>query len=211
MTGSRANGPSVLLFGGSFNPPHIGHLSMAALALEQTFASEVWWLPAPAPPHKTKRGDMHSFADRCAMVEALIQTHVGMRMMPLEAQLPTPSYTVDTIRACQSWFPDIEFQFLIGSDSLSQLPTWHGALELATMVSFVVATRTGFPFPEEYAHVKSQLPDLCAHQIQMPLLDVESSWLRLRMDKQLSTFGLVPETVLDIWEGIPRIEVEDWE
>lgn len=195
------SGVQVLLFGGSFNPPHIGHLTMASLALEQIRANEVWWLPAPIPPHKSHDSEMRSFELRCKMVEILIQTHVGMRMMPLEAHLPRPSYTVDTIRACQSWFPEIEFQFLLGSDSLAQLPTWHGAEELSERISFVVATRTGYPFEAACHEVKQQLPNLRVRHVEMPLLDVASSWLRSRINQQYSTFGLIPEAVLDIWEG----------
>lgn len=191
---------TVILFGGTFDPPHIGHLAMAQLALEQTQADEVWFLPAPSPPHK---GDIRddSFAWRVSMVEKLIGDRPSMRMMTLEERLPRPSYSVDTVRACQTWFEDIRFEFLIGSDSLAQLPTWHRADELVAAVEFLVAARSGYPFDSTLSDVLQVFPNLNANHVQMPLLDVSSTWLRDRLQQELDVFGLVPPEVMEVWRA----------
>ncbi|WP_146824008.1 nicotinate (nicotinamide) nucleotide adenylyltransferase [Alicyclobacillus suci] len=192
----------VLLFGGTFDPPHIGHLAMAQLAWEQTGVDEVWFLPAPSPPHKAQIGD-DTFSWRLRMVEALIDGRAGLRAVPIEMYLPRPSFSVDTVRACQTWYTETKFSFLLGTDSLAQLPTWHGAQELVKRIAFYVAGRSGYPFAAALATVQSALSDVRATPIEMPLLDVSSTWLRERLANGLDVFGLVPPRVLDVWNAGP--------
>lgn len=192
----------VLLFGGTFDPPHVGHLTMAVLAREQTLADEVWFLPAPSPPHKAGIDD-ETFLWRTAMVNALLQDCTGLRTMPIEAMLPRPSFSVDTVRACQTWYPNVRFSFLLGTDSLAYLPTWQGALELTERIPFLVAGRSGHPYEQTFRFVQSQLPALQAKGIEMPLLDVSSTWLRERLELGLDVCGLIPPTVLEVWDAGP--------
>jgi nicotinate-nucleotide adenylyltransferase len=192
----------VLLFGGTFDPPHLGHLTMAILALEQTMADEVWFLPAPSPPHKADIAD-DTFLWRKRMVEALVKGRKGLRVVDIESRLARPSFSVDTVRACQAWYPDITFRFLLGTDSLSQLPSWHGAHILTRLISFVVAGRSLHPFVKTLEEAKEALPDLRAEGIEMPLLDISSSWLRDRLDASLDVCGLTPPEVLQLWHRGP--------
>ncbi|WAH38518.1 nicotinate (nicotinamide) nucleotide adenylyltransferase [Alicyclobacillus dauci] len=192
----------VVLFGGTFDPPHVGHLAMATLTLEQTDTDEVWFMPAPSPPHKSEIGD-DTFLWRISMVDALIGDRSGLRTVPIEKLLPRPSFSVDTVRACKQWYPDIAFHFLIGADSLAQLPTWRGAATLTKLVQFYVAGRSGHPFQETLDRVREQLPDLQAESIEMPLLDVSSTWLRDRLDNHLDVCGLIPSLVLEVWHTGP--------
>jgi len=171
---------------------------MAQLALEQLHADEVWWLPAPCPPHKTA-APMPSFDVRVRMVEALIAGHSGHRIATLESVLPQPSHTVTTVAACQKWFPGYRFTFLIGADSLAQLPSWYDAKKLADLVPFAVAIRTGFPYDATYAAAAETLPSLRAVCLAMPLLDVSSTWIRNRLASGQSVCKLVPECVLTLW------------
>jgi nicotinate-nucleotide adenylyltransferase len=189
---------TVILFGGTFDPPHIGHLTMAQLAYEQTGAKEVWFVPAPTPPHKLNE-KIHTLYHRTQMVESLVTSYVHLKVVPIENQLPAPSYTVDTIRACQQWFPDIHFKLLIGGDSLGHLPTWHEASELVRMVEFLVAARTGYPYEETLQSVARKLPGIKAERIEMPILDVSSTWIRERLNHGLPVCDLLPENVLRIW------------
>ncbi|MBX5436359.1 MAG: nicotinate (nicotinamide) nucleotide adenylyltransferase [Alicyclobacillaceae bacterium] len=189
----------VILFGGTFDPPHLGHLMMAQLALEQEQADEVWFLPAPAPPHKPGVA-LASYRARVRMVEALIQGHPRMRVSALEAELPKPSYTVDTVNECRRRFSGVRFAFLLGSDSLAQLPNWHRAQELAASIEFLVAVRSTHPFAAAVASVRRQLPALQARPVEMPLLDVSSSWVRDRLVRGRPVCGLVPHEVLEVWK-----------
>jgi len=189
---------TVLLFGGTFDPPHVGHLAMATLAREQASVDEVWFLPAPSPPHKEGITDA-SFLWRSRMVSALIANDPQLRLMQLEAVLPRPSFTVDTVRACQAWYPDIKFSFLMGTDSLAQLPSWHDVKELIHIISFLVAARSGYPFQETRARVQAELPSTVATCIEMPLLDISSTWLRERLHRGIDVCGLMPPEVMDEW------------
>jgi nicotinate-nucleotide adenylyltransferase len=189
----------IVLFGGTFDPPHVGHLTMAQLALEQSGANEVWFLPAPLPPHKHLE-TLH-LTLRKEMVRVLIAGYDRFHLCLIEEQLPKPSYTVDTIEAVRNRWPEYTFQFLIGSDSLAQLPTWHEAHRLSQSVEFLVASRTGFPFEQTYTKTKRQLPELQAIQLTMPLLDVSSTWLRDRLEARLPTCGLCPVEVASMWRN----------
>lgn len=187
-----------MLFGGTFDPPHIGHLVMGQVALEQSQADEVWFIPAPAPPHKLE--SVHSdYEVRVQMTKALIAGHPGLAVCELEAALPQPSYTVDTLKACLERYPNTLFQFLLGSDSLSQLPGWHQASELTQLVEFIVAVRVGFEYEETINEIRSALPNLRTQVIEMPMLDVSSTFVRDRLQRGQTLCGLVPESVTRIW------------
>lgn len=187
---------SVILFGGTFDPPHIGHLTMAQLAWEQTQAAAVWFLPAPDPPHKLHEQHL-AYELRVRLVEACIETvdphHARFQVSTVEADLPVPSYTLATVRHCKEKFPDVNFQFLMGSDSLAQLATWHGAQRLTKEIRFLVAPRPQHPLPETLALAKRTLPYLDCAAIDMPALDLSSTWVRDRITQHLPMCGLVPQ------------------
>jgi nicotinate-nucleotide adenylyltransferase len=171
---------------------------MGQLALEQTASDEVWYIPAPAPPHKLE--SVHSDYDvRVQMTQALIEGYFGLRVSELESRLSQPSYTVDTLRACRELYPDIHFQFLLGSDSLAQLPTWHEAVNLTQLVEFVVAVRAGFEYEKTMEDVAQLLPNIRARVVEMPMVDVSSTFVRDRLQHRRSLCGLVPVNVMDIW------------
>lgn len=193
----------IILFGGTFEPPHIGHLLMARVALEQTEAEEVWFIPALAPPHKDEvRLD---FSVRKTLVEALIQDTPGLSCSDIESGLPKPSYTVDTVRAVKARYPRKRFTFLIGTDSLAALPQWYRADELCDETSFLVAARTGYPFLQTYESARASLPNLEAMVVEMPIVDLSSTWLRARLRTGQPMCGLVPDAVLDLWRRATKV------
>lgn len=190
----------ILLFGGTFDPPHLGHLMMAELALEQIGVDEVWFLPAPLPPHKLTQAH-RPYAQRVRMTEALIAGYRNMSVSTIEASLAVPSFTVDTVEACQRQYPEFDFRFLIGSDSLGDLPMWHRAHQLVGNVRFVVAVRSSHGIQETLANSLRALPKLQVQVIEMPLLDISSTWLRNRLHAGQSVCGLVPDRVLELWQA----------
>jgi len=185
----------IVLFGGSFDPPHVGHLTMAQLTLEETGADEVWFLPSPLPPHKIHSA-LDEYAKRVKMVEALVEGCPGLLVSVIEGDLPTPSYTVETVRACMRSFPQYQFSFLLGADSLSQLVTWKESQQLSKLITFIVVARTGFPLDSTLAAAQSTLPALQTEIVEMPILDVSSTWIRKRVELGQSVCGLVPAAVL---------------
>lgn len=172
---------------------------MAQLALEQTNTDQVWMLPAPMPPHKM--GEKHlEYAFRVEMTKALIQGYPRLSVSTIEASLEGPSYTVDTIVACRQQYPEYYFRFLLGSDSLADLPTWHEAQRLSREIEFVVAGRSSHMFEPTLLHTRRVLPDLQVEILEMPILDISSRWLRVRLEAGQPVCGLVPDRVLEIWQ-----------
>ncbi|WP_281173057.1 nicotinate (nicotinamide) nucleotide adenylyltransferase [Alicyclobacillus herbarius] len=190
-----------MLFGGTFDPPHIGHLVMAELALEQTGADEVWFVPAAAPPHKPQ--PERDFTWRVEMLRALIVGRSHFQISTIEQELPLPSYTVDTVAAIKRRYPGEHFCFLIGADSLASLPTWQGAPQLVRQIPFLVAPRSGYDISEVYRRVAQSLPGLLLKTLDMPIIDVSSTWLRQRLLAGKSACGLMPDRVLEIWNQAP--------
>ena len=117
-------------FGGSFDPPHPGHLAVARGALGSGLCGHVLWAPAFAPPHKLERRRA-PFEDRVKMVEILIKNEACMSVSDIEARIARrPSYTIDILLALEAQSGSRP-ALLIGADSLLQLHTWHRAEELA--------------------------------------------------------------------------------
>jgi nicotinate-nucleotide adenylyltransferase len=197
----------VILFGGTFDPPHVGHLVMAELALEESGADELWFLPASVPPHKMNTRAL-PYDLRVRMTDAMVKGRKGMRVCTIEGDLPKPSYTVHTVSACKQAYPQHVFRFLIGSDSLASLPTWHQAKELVENIEFLVAVRSGYPFQAVYETALAALPGLRAKAIEMPLLDVSSTWLRQRFERGLPLCGLVLREVEEIWISATHGQVD---
>nr|WP_321464524.1 nicotinate (nicotinamide) nucleotide adenylyltransferase [uncultured Desulfobulbus sp.] len=133
---------AVGLFGGTFDPVHSGHLELARHVFNRCRLDRVLFIPALQPPHKEQ--PRSSFADRVAMLEAaLSEAGEGgrMRCSRLEADLPSPSYTVQTVAALQQSGENCEYFFIIGGDSLRDLPSWHRAGDLLATVNLIAVHR----------------------------------------------------------------------
>jgi nicotinate-nucleotide adenylyltransferase len=137
-------------FGGSFDPPHLGHLGVARGALRSGACGRIVWVPAWSQPHK-QGANTASFAHRLAMTELLIRTETGMTASDIEARLHLqPSYTVDVLKHfARELPPDEEPALLIGADSLLSLHTWHRAEELAGTYRILTYPRPGCAISEE--------------------------------------------------------------
>ena len=138
------------LFGGSFDPPHLGHLALARQARDQLVLDEVRWIPAGQPWQKAGQAlapTMH----RVAMVQAMIEREPRMRVDDIEARRDGPTYTIDTVLAVRDALPHATLYLLIGQDQYARLHTWHRWRELLSMVTLAVAARGGatpLPPPE---------------------------------------------------------------
>lgn len=134
--------PAVGLFGGTFDPVHQGHLELARHVLRRCHLDQVLFIPASQPPHKGR--PTVAFAHRVAMLEAaLAESEAGepMRCSCIEADLPVPSYTVQTVEALQQDGLSCEYSFLIGGDSLIDLPNWHRVGDLLGSVNLIAVRR----------------------------------------------------------------------
>lgn len=126
------------IFGGSFNPVHVGHLRLAIEAREQLRLSGVLFVPAAVPPHKSREG-MLSFALRCQLLLAAVSGMEGCAVNAIEGEREGPSYSVETVRLLQERRPRTKFLFLLGASDFLTLPTWHRWQELYSRVDFGVA------------------------------------------------------------------------
>ncbi|MDL5033670.1 nicotinate-nucleotide adenylyltransferase [Pelomonas sp. APW6] len=173
-TGTGTAGP-VGLFGGSFDPPHLAHLSLARTALQQLGLAGLRWLPAGQPWQKKGR-TLASPAHRLAMVQALVAGEPRFVVDTTELDRPGPSYMIDTVEALQLRFPERREWFLvIGQDQYARLASWHRWQELLKRLTLAVAARAG--------QAVSAAPEVAAvaHRVvrlDMPALEISSTLVR---------------------------------
>jgi len=142
----RAPGPvgvglRIGLLGGSFNPPHDGHVHVSHAALKALRLDYVWWLVSPQNPLKPTRG-MASFAKRLEAARALASRHPRIVATGIENELKT-QFTIDTLRALRRRFPETRFVWLMGSDNLLQIPQWRRWQAIFSEVPIAVVARPG--------------------------------------------------------------------
>ena len=148
------------LFGGSFDPPHAGHLHVARAARGRFGLERVVFVPAAEPPHKPGR-QLESGADRLAMLRLLLADEPGCETSDLELRRGGRSFTIDTVRALPAALgepEDCEIYLLIGSDNLAGLPGWREARALLERVQPVVVRREG-TLADEIALLAPLLPE----------------------------------------------------
>lgn len=135
-----APGMRIGLYGGSFNPAHLGHRHVTLTALRRLHLDRVWWLVTPGNPLKD-RGDLAPLADRIAQAAA-IADHPRIAVTGFEAAIGA-RYTRDTIRYLTARRPDIRFVWIMGADSLASFHRWRGFREIAARVPIAVIDRPG--------------------------------------------------------------------
>ena len=152
MPGARRR--RVGLLGGSFDPPHAGHLWMARRAHALWSLDEVWLVPAHHPPHKD--ADRQTpFAQRAALARVLVESsgEDWLRVDAIEAERPGPSYSLDTVRALKARHGATQrFALILGADSLADLDGWHEPAQLCAEVELLVLAREGSPTPARWPH-----------------------------------------------------------
>lgn len=132
------------LYGGTFDPVHVGHIQLAEAAIEEGGLDRVLMVPAVVPPHK-KGLAVTPYDHRVQMVRLALVDHSAVELSLIESELPTPSYTIDTVRFLQSLLPDTtELHFIIGIDAFVEITSWKSYEELLARVSLLVAMRHGF-------------------------------------------------------------------
>jgi nicotinate-nucleotide adenylyltransferase len=133
---------SVGVLGGTFNPPHLGHLAVARHAREELGLERVLLMPAHIPPHKTSEEDPGA-EHRLRMCRLCVSGEAGLSVSALEIERGGPSYTVDTLEAIHASHPDAELTFIVGADTASTLPAWREPARLLELAGLAVAGREG--------------------------------------------------------------------
>lgn len=127
------------LLGGSFNPPHEGHLFISHLALKKLGLDEIWWLVSPQNPLKSEQG-MAKFSDRFAMCEDMLANESSITPSVFESENGL-QYSIDTVDAIQKAYPDDRFVWLMGADNLCRFHLWHRWREMFQSIPIAVFER----------------------------------------------------------------------
>lgn len=174
------NGKRLGIFGGTFDPPHVGHLILAAEARDQLQLDSTIWVLTPDPPHK--RGEnISSIAHRLDMVELAISEDIGFSLSFVDIDRPGPHYTADTVRLLRRNYPNDELVYLMGGDSLHDLPNWYKAKELLNAVDGIgVMRRPGDDI--DLSVLMEKLPQLKEklNFVTAPLLEISAEQIRRR-------------------------------
>lgn len=171
------------LFGGSFDPIHLGHLLLAEACREACRLDRVWFVVTANPPHKVGR-QRADVAHRLEMARIAVAGNPAFEVSEIEAHRTDPTYSYQTIESLKVQRPDDELFFLIGADSLIDLPTWRHPERLARAASIVVVDRPGSPDTARLVatHTAALGPDVRPLQlVESPLIQISSTDLRHRL------------------------------
>jgi nicotinate-nucleotide adenylyltransferase len=185
------------ILGGTFDPIHYGHLAAAEGARHLLGLQQVYLMPNGQPPHKAGR-TVTPAHHRRAMVERAIQSNPHLALLTEELDRAEPSYTVDTLRRLTAAHPDWEIYFLVGMDSLIDLPTWKEPYQILRLAHLVAVNRPGFATEVGEAVRRSLPSDLQGrvHLLTIPGVAVASRELRHLVAQGYSLRYLVPDAVI---------------
>lgn len=188
------------LFGGTFDPPHLGHLILASESQSQLELTRLLWTVTPDPPHKQDQS-ITPLEHRLAMVRLAIEDNPSFELSDVELSRPGPHYTIDTMKLLAEQNPDAEIVPIIGGDSLSDLPTWHQPKEILYTAHWVGVMRR----PGEETNLQAleqELPGISSkiHYVDAPLLEIASSEIRNRIATGKPFRYYLPEAVYEYIE-----------
>lgn len=182
------------ILGGTFDPPHIGHLVLAAEAQSQLELDRILWVLTPFPPHKAGQ-EITPIEHRLDMLLAMITDNPGFELSRVDLDRPPPHYALDTVRLLTSSHLRDEMIYLMGGDSLRDLPTWHRPRDFVMACEAIgVMRRPGDEI--DLDALETIIPGLTkkVRYIQAPLIDISSSMIRQRIASgQSYRYFLPPE------------------
>ena len=195
------------IFGGTFDPVHLGHLILAEQAREQGQLDEVWFVPAPRPPQKDGLA-ITRFDVRVEMLELAIAGNASFRVDPLEKDRTGPSYTVDTLVELHRRAPQHTYGLIVGGDALADLPLWRDPRGIVSRAELLVMARPGSP-PVGEAALRQALSFSPAEELRMrvveaPLIDIASRDIRRRIATGRSVRYLLPRAI-EVFVGERRL------
>lgn len=176
------------IFGGSFNPIHVGHALIASYVVENSELDSLWLMVSPQNPLKEGKGMMSDY-HRLRMSELVSRRLQNVITSAFEFDLPKPSYTIDTLNALQEKFPDNEFYLVIGADNWCLFNKWKAGDEIIEKYHILIYPRRGYEIniPEQYSSKVSI--------VDAPLIEISSTQIRERLSQMKDITFYVPEDV----------------
>ncbi|MCF7916144.1 MAG: nicotinate-nucleotide adenylyltransferase [Candidatus Omnitrophica bacterium] len=171
------------ILGGTFNPPHIGHLILAQEVLEQFSLDKIFFIPTNNPPHK--RNKQLDSKQRFLMTKLAVSGNSKFHVLDLELKRKGKSYTVDTIAELKNKYPKDKFYLIIGSDLAKNFKSWRNPEKIKKMVTVIVAKRRGSSFRSSKEF----------KQVDITQIELSSSQIRARIKKEKTIKYLVPEAI----------------
>ena len=172
------------ILGGTFDPPHVGHLIIANEVLHAKKLDEIWFMPNQEPPHKIKSGNVTNI-QRLDMLQLSIEANPSFSIQTIELDRDGKSYTFDTMKLLVEAYPAIDFYFIIGADMVEYLPNWYKIEDLMQMVQFISVNRPKYELDTVYPVQYVKIPDI----------NISSSLIRERVKEGKTISFLVRDEV----------------
>jgi len=191
----------IILFGGTFDPIHRGHIQAAQSAMEYLGAERVVFIPAGRSPHK-KQSPVASNTDRLEMIRLAIAGSACFEVGDCELRRPQPSYTLDTVLDFRSRFDlQTDLIWLVGADAVHDLPRWHRIDQILSAAAIAVMYRSGYLKPDfsscRSVFTPSQIQKLEQNIVPIPLVDISSTDIRACLARGQDVGDRVPPQVAD--------------
>ena len=180
--------PRIGIFGGSFNPIHVGHIAIARELLTLAQLDEVWFLVSPLNPFKKAATDLLDDDKRLLMAQRALRGEARLKASDYEFHLPKPSYTWNTLRHLKADYPDKQFVLIIGADNWLAFDRWARPDYILSHFDIAVYARPDCPIDA------ASLPPR-VHLYNMGLFDISSTLIRSRLREGLPVVGLVPPAI----------------
>ena len=180
------------IYGGAFDPVHFGHLLLAEQCREQWQLDEVWFVPTKRPPHKDY--ELSDGRHRVEMLKFAVAGHRSFRVNTSELDREQVSFTVDTLATMSQDHPDASLFFLMGADSLRDLPTWREPDRIAQLATLLAVNRGSQPCDD---FLKGLAPNIASKVrfVTMPGFSMSASEIRTRVRHGQSIRFMVPRAV----------------
>lgn len=173
------------ILGGTFNPPHVGHLMIADQVKDQLDLDKILFLPTAEPPHSSVEKKTISSDIRVHMLDLATMDNADFEVELLEVETGGKNYTYDTMKTLIDLYPAVDFYFIVGADMIADLPTWHEIDKLVELVQLVGVNRPGYVAETDYPMI----------MVDVPLVAISSSVIRRKVATDCSIKYLVPEDV----------------
>lgn len=172
------------IYGGTFNPPHKGHTSLAKSLVRQNLVDEVWLLVSPLNPFKqAQTSEFAPYEDRYQMTDVAVSRIKGLKASDFENHLPLPSYMINTLNALSAAYPEHEFVLVIGADNWQRFDNWYKSDEILSRYPILIYNRPGYEITLDEKPAPDSDSSSAAHPhdvkiVDTPLYDISSTQLR---------------------------------